>query len=73
MSELTPVQISLGLAGTVTAVCYVVFILVPALGSYGRVWEKLAAGFLTLFILASLVGLGVLIGGAIVWTYDRWA
>ena len=38
------------------------FILVPAVGCYGRIWEKIAAGFLTLFMLATLVGIGVGIG-----------
>jgi hypothetical protein len=71
--ELSPVQISLVLAGAATFVVYCVFILAPAWGSYGRTWERLAASFLTLFILASLLGIGIVIGGAIVWTYDRWA
>jgi len=39
-----------------------VFIFVPAWNSYGRLWEKVAAGFLSLFILATLVGIGVGIG-----------
>ena len=53
--------------------CYVGLILIPALRCYGRVWEKLAAGFLTLFILGTLLGIGAVIGLAIVWTYDRYA
>src|SRR2546425_617634 len=43
-------------------VAYSVFIFVPAWNSYGRLWEKVAAGFLSLFILATLVGIGVGIG-----------
>ena len=73
MPDLSAVQISLGLAGAVTLVCYCVFILAPAWASYGRVWERIAASFLTLFILATLLGLGFAIGGLVVWTYDRWA
>ena len=34
-------------------------ILVPALGSYGRAWEKAAASFLSLFVLVALVLIGV--------------
>ena len=52
---------------------YVAFILVPAWVSYGRVWEKFAASFLTLFMLASLLGVGATIGLTIVWFYDRFA
>jgi hypothetical protein len=73
MLDPSPLQISLALAGTITAICFVVFILAPAWASYGRVWEKLAASFLTLFILASLLGVGVVLGAAVIWTYDRWA
>ena len=52
---------------------FIAFILVPAWDSYGRVWEKLAASFLSLFILATLLGIGAAIGLAIVWSYDTYA
>ena len=42
----------------------------PAVAAYGRLWEKAAAGFLTLFILATLLGTGAALGLAIVWSYD---
>ena len=54
------------------AICLLVFvtlILTPALSSYGRVWEKAAAGFLSLFVLAALVIGGVVIGLAVVYYY----
>ncbi len=62
MSHLSSTQVALGAAGVVTVIAYGWFILVPAVGCYGRVWEKIAAGFLSLFILATLVGVGVGIG-----------
>ena len=62
-----------GAAGLLTVCVFVGLILVPALGSYGRVWEKLAASFLTLFILATMLGVGVAIGLAVVWSYDQYA
>jgi hypothetical protein len=43
---------------------------VPALSSYGRVWEKAAAGVLSLFVLAALVLVGVVGGLAIVYYYN---
>jgi hypothetical protein len=47
--------------------------LVPAWESYGRLWERVAASFLTLFTLATLLGVGASIGLLIVWSYDRYA
>ena len=48
-----------GVAGLITLVAFVGLILVPALSSYGRIWEKAAAGLLSLFVLAALVVIGV--------------
>ena len=48
---------------------FVTLILAPALSSYGRIWEKAAAGFLSLFVLAALVIGGVLIGLVVVYYY----
>jgi hypothetical protein len=60
--------------GVVLAVAgYAVFIVAPAWSSYGRVWERVAASFLTVFMLATLVGVGAAIGLAIVWSYDTFA
>ena len=71
--DLSPLEVSLGLAGLIVFICWAAFILAPAWASYARVWERLAASFLTLFILASLLMVGVLLGAAVVWTYDTWA
>ena len=59
-----------GAAGVVSLLAFVGLILVPALGSYGRPWEKFAAGFLSLFVLAALVIAGVLAGGAVFYYWD---
>lgn len=59
-----------GAAGLVSLAAFVGLILVPALGSYGRGWEKFAAGFVSLFVLAALVLVGVLAGGAIFYYWN---
>lgn len=59
-----------GAAGLISLVAFVTLILVPALSSYGRVWEKAAAGFLSIFVLFALVVVGVVIGLAIVYYYN---
>ena len=58
-----------GGAGLICLVTFVLLILSPALSSHGRVWEKAAAGFLSLFVLAALIVAGVVIGLAIVYYY----
>lgn len=59
-----------GGAGLVSLAAFVGLILVPALGSYGRAWEKVAASFMSLFVLLALVLIGVLVGLAVVYYYN---
>jgi len=73
VSEWSPTTWALIGAGAVTVVGYCAFILVPAWGSYGRIWERVAASFLSLFMLVTLLGIGTGIGFAIVWFYDQYA
>jgi len=51
---------------------YAAWILVPAWNAYGRWYQRLGAAFLTLYVLAAMVGLGLLGGASIVWFWDRW-
>ena len=67
------VEITLAVAAGVVGAGYLSLIVAPAWQCYGRLWEKLAASFLTLFILATLLGMGTGIGLAVVWTYDQYA
>jgi hypothetical protein len=59
-----------GVAALLSVVVFVGLILVPALGSYGRAWEKLVAGMLSLFVLAALVLAGLAIGVVIFLNWD---
>jgi len=71
--ELSTTEVVIALAGALVLLCYVALILVPATRCYGRVWEKLCAGVLTLYVLGTLVGIGAALGFLIVWTYDTYA
>jgi succinate dehydrogenase hydrophobic anchor subunit len=73
LSSLSPTNWALIGAGAVVLVGYSVFILAPAWASYGRVWERIAASFLTVFMLVTLLGIGSGIGFAVVWFYDQYA
>lgn len=54
-------------AGVFGLAVYVGLILVPAWGSYSRVWERLAATVLSLYVLGVFVGAGVLAALAVVY------
>jgi hypothetical protein len=71
--DLSSTEIVIVLASALVLVCYVVLFVMPATRCYGRVWEKVAASVLTLYVLATLLGIGAAIGLAIVWTYDTYA
>jgi hypothetical protein len=71
--DLSNTEIVIALAGALVLACYIALILIPATRCYGRVWEKFAAGVLTLYVLGTLLGIGAAIGLAIVWTYDTYA
>ena len=58
-----------GAAALISLVAFVGLILIPALSAYGRIWEKAAAGFLSVVVLAALVVVGVLVGLVIVYYY----
>jgi hypothetical protein len=71
--DFSPTEIAIALASGVVIVCWVALIAVPAWRCYGRLWEKLAASVLTVFILGTLLGVGAAVGLALVWTYDQYA
>ena len=58
-------------SGVLGLLAYVAFILVPAWGAYSRVWERLAASFLTLYVLAAFIILGAAGGAAIIYFWDQ--
>ena len=59
-----------GGAGLVSLVAFTALILVPAIGSFGRTWEKATAIFVSVFVLVALLAIGVAIGIAIVYYWD---
>lgn len=70
LADLGQQYVLFGVAGLVCLVIFVTLILSPALSAYGRLWEKAAAGFLSVFVLAALVIGGVVIGLVIVYYYN---
>jgi hypothetical protein len=58
-------------SGVFGVAVYAAFILVPAWSAYSRLWERIAATFLSLYVLAAMVGVGLVAGAAIVWFWDN--
>ena len=57
-----------GGAGLISLLAFAALILVPAIGSFGRTWEKATAVFLvSFFVLVALLAIGIAIGIAIVY------
>ncbi len=57
-------------AGTIGVGLFAALILVPAWGAYSRLWERLAAAVLSLYVLGVLVGVGVVAALAAVYFWD---
>ena len=70
VAKLGTEYILFGAAGLVSLVAFTVLILVPAVGSFGRTWEKVTAVFVSLFVLIALLAIGIAVGIAIVYYWD---
>lgn len=57
--------------GVLALATYVTLILVPAVTSYSSWWQRIAAAFLSLYVLAAFVIAGAGGGAGIVWFWDR--
>lgn len=59
-----------GGAALLSLIAFTALILAPAIGSFGRIWEKATAVLVSLFVLVVLLAVGVAIGIAIVYNWD---
>jgi hypothetical protein len=71
MSNQTWTYIAVGSAAGVSLIAWVGLVLVPAWTSFSRVWERLVATVLSVYVLAAFVMVGLLLGGAFLWYFDR--
>ncbi len=70
MNPMSPEVMIFAGAGLITLIAFTTLILVPAIGSFSRGWEKATAAALSLIVLVALVGVGLAIGVAIVYYWD---
>jgi hypothetical protein len=71
MSNQTWTYIAIGSAAGVSLIAWIALVLVPAWTSYSRVWERLVATVLSLYVLAAFVMVGLLLGGGFLWYFDE--
>ncbi len=71
MSNETITIVVAAACGLLALAAYVGLILVPALTSYSRWYERIGAGFLSLYVLAAFVIAGLGGGAAVVWLWTR--
>jgi len=69
LTKLAQQYVLFGVAGLICLIVFIGLILSPALSAHGRIWEKAAAGLLSVFVLAALLVTGVVLGLAIVYYY----
>ena len=59
-------------AGVFSLAAFAAWVVVPAWGAYRGGWEGAAAIFLSLYVLAAFVGIGVATGAAVIYFWDRF-
>ena len=71
MSNDTLTVVIAGAAAGISIIAWAILVLVPAWTSYSRVWERLAATLLSLYVLGAFALAGSGLGAAILWYYDE--
>jgi len=60
-----------GVLGVIGVAAFCALVVVPAVMSYRRPLERIGAVILSLYVLAALIGIGVLAGALIVFEWPR--
>ena len=71
MSNQTWTYIALGSAAGMSLILWITLVLVPAWTSFSRLWERVVATVLSIYVLAAFVVAGLLLGGAFLWYFDE--
>jgi hypothetical protein len=70
-SNETWTYIAVGGAAGISLVAWVTLVLAPAWTSYSRIWDRLAATLLSVYVLAAFVLAGALLGAGFLWYFDE--
>jgi len=72
VSRTNIIYIAVGACAVVGLGVWVSMILVPAWTAYTRLWQRVVAGLLSLYVAAVMAGCGIALGVLLVpWVWDR--
>jgi hypothetical protein len=71
MTNQTWTYVAIGTAAVLSLVAWVALVLVPAWTSYSRIWDRLAATVLSVYVFAAFVLAGALLGAGFLWYFDE--
>jgi hypothetical protein len=71
MSNQSWTYVALGSAAGLSLIAWIALVLVPAWTSFSRVWERIVATVLSVYVLAAFVLAGVMLGGGFLWYFDE--
>jgi predicted PurR-regulated permease PerM len=71
MSKHTITYILVAFCGVFGIAAFAGFILVPAWSAYEKVWQRVAATVLSLYVLVGLVVIGTALAAGVVYFWDR--
>ena len=71
MSNDTLTYVIAGTAAGISVIAWAALVLVPAWTSFSRVWERIVATVLSIYVLAAFGLAGSALGAAILWYYDE--
>ena len=71
MSNTSFTYLLAALVGVTSLSLWTWLVLVPAYTAYARVWQKVVAVVMSVYVLAAFVGMGACVGAAFLYYYDR--
>jgi hypothetical protein len=71
MSNTDKIYVIAGAAGVVGLAAYIGLLLVPVWKSYTRIWQRIAATFLSFYVLAACLALGAAGAAGVVWLWGN--
>ncbi len=70
LSSINTQYLIVGITAALVLIAFAALVLTPALSSFGRLWEKIIATVLSVYVLAVLISLGVGVGLVVVFYWD---